>query len=185
METDVAPAPAQHASTSRVGSALGARLRQCRLSRRLSLLDVQARTGGEFKASALGAYERGERALTVERLTRLAEVYEVGVGEVLGIETALDLPALEAAEERAREAREDDFVGSALLRFAAYVRAIRGEPTTMPLPVRATDSEFLSVLLGRAQAEIERRLGRLGLRVPEGVAEEPHSRTAQTERSRR
>jgi transcriptional regulator with XRE-family HTH domain len=52
-------------------------LRLVRKQRGFSLQDVQRETGNEFKASVVGAYERGERQLTVRRLVRLAEVYGV------------------------------------------------------------------------------------------------------------
>ena len=38
---------------------------------------------GEFKASALSAYERGERSLTVARFVRLAEFYGVDAADLL------------------------------------------------------------------------------------------------------
>ncbi len=56
---------------------LGANLRDVRKSSGWSLADVTAETHGEFKGSVLGAYERGERAMTVERLSRLCEFYGV------------------------------------------------------------------------------------------------------------
>ncbi len=43
--------------------AVGSRLRSIRKQRGLSLQDVEEISGREFKASVLGAYERGERAL--------------------------------------------------------------------------------------------------------------------------
>ena len=42
---------------------VGERLRAIRKQKRLSLHDVEAQSNQEFKASVLGAYERGERAL--------------------------------------------------------------------------------------------------------------------------
>ena len=47
---------------------VGERLRVIRKQKRLSLQEVEARSNQEFKASVLGAYERGERALSVPRL---------------------------------------------------------------------------------------------------------------------
>jgi transcriptional regulator with XRE-family HTH domain len=54
------------------GRHVGERLRSIRRQKGLSLHDVEARSGHEFKASVLGAYERGERAISVPRLIRLA-----------------------------------------------------------------------------------------------------------------
>jgi transcriptional regulator with XRE-family HTH domain len=62
---------------------LGQRIRQIRQQRSLSLHEVEARTGEEFKSSVLGAYERGERSLSVGRLMRLAAFYEVPVDQML------------------------------------------------------------------------------------------------------
>lgn len=56
---------------------VGASLRAARRQRHLSLQAVEARSGHEFKASVLGAYERGERTISVPRLVRLARVYGV------------------------------------------------------------------------------------------------------------
>ena len=59
------------------------RLRAIRRQKGLSLHDVEARSSLEFKASVLGAYERGERAISVPRLQRLARLYRVPVDQLL------------------------------------------------------------------------------------------------------
>jgi transcriptional regulator with XRE-family HTH domain len=61
--------------TAELSEVLGATLRARRRELGLTLADVEARTGGEFKASVVGAYERGERAVSVPRLMGLAELY--------------------------------------------------------------------------------------------------------------
>ena len=62
---------------------VGERLRVIRKQKRLSLQEVEAQSDQEFKASVLGAYERGERALSVPRLDRLAQFYAVPVEQLL------------------------------------------------------------------------------------------------------
>ena len=62
---------------------VGERLRSIRLQKNMSLGDVETRSNNEFKASVLGAYERGERAISVPRLERLARFYDVGVDQLL------------------------------------------------------------------------------------------------------
>lgn len=62
---------------------VGERLRTIRKQKRLSLHEVEAQSEQEFKASVLGAYERGERALSLPRLARLAEFYNVPVEQLL------------------------------------------------------------------------------------------------------
>jgi transcriptional regulator with XRE-family HTH domain len=65
------------------GRRVGERLRSIRRQKRLSLQDVEANSNQEFKASVLGAYERGERAISVARLERLAHYYSVPVDQLL------------------------------------------------------------------------------------------------------
>src|SRR4029450_1729887 len=62
---------------------VGERLRNIRLHKGLSLHEVEERSGKEFKASVLGAYERGERSISVPRLQRLAIFYGVRVDHLL------------------------------------------------------------------------------------------------------
>jgi len=62
---------------------VGERLRAIRRQKRLSLQEVEATSEEEFKASVLGAYERGERAISVPRLERLARFYSVPVDQLL------------------------------------------------------------------------------------------------------
>ncbi len=62
---------------------VGERLRAIRLQKGLSLHDVEQASTKEFKASVLGAYERGERSISVPRLQRLAIFYGVPVDQLL------------------------------------------------------------------------------------------------------
>ena len=70
-------------ATGAYAGKVGTRLRAIRRQKRLSLQDVEAASGQEFKASVLGAYERGERAISVPRLQRLARFYRVPVDQLL------------------------------------------------------------------------------------------------------
>src|SRR4051812_39735756 len=94
---------------------VGVRLRAVRRQRRLSLDDVERASGGRWSASAIGAYERGFRNLSLPRLRELAEFYDVPMSMLLGEvdiregsddrqaagKLVLDLVALEAADEAA------------------------------------------------------------------------------------
>ena len=70
-------------SSSPYSRKVGERLRVIRRQKRLSLQDVEATSRDEFKASVLGAYERGERAISVPRHERLASFYNVPVDQLL------------------------------------------------------------------------------------------------------
>src|SRR3954462_1301525 len=66
---------------------IGEALRLARRRKRLSLREVEAGTAHEFKASVLGAYERGERAISVPRLQRLSRFYGVSLTELFSGES--------------------------------------------------------------------------------------------------
>ena len=69
--------------TTKYSKVVGERLRAVRVQQRLSLQGVESGSNQEFKASVLGAYERGERAISVPRLYRLARFYNVPVSQLL------------------------------------------------------------------------------------------------------
>lgn len=129
--------------------ALGERLRAARRACGLSLVDVEGLSEGEFKASVLGAYERGERSLSVLRLTGLARMYGVDPGSLIPLEevstgeepVVVDLKAIEDMGA-AESALLDDF-----LEAIQRMRQRAGEPG---LAVRRSDLNLLSVLLGAA-----------------------------------
>src|SRR5690606_11295613 len=62
---------------------LGARLRAIRTQQGLSLHGVEEKSRGRWKAVVVGSYERGDRAVTVQKLAELAEFYGVPVAELL------------------------------------------------------------------------------------------------------
>jgi len=62
---------------------VGERLRSIRSQKNLSLSEVEIQSHEEFRASVLGAYERGERAISVPRLERLAKFYGVTIDQLL------------------------------------------------------------------------------------------------------
>jgi len=64
-------------------SLVGEKLRNIRLQKGMSLHQAEAASESEFKASVLGAYERGERSISVPRLQRLATFYQVPVDQLL------------------------------------------------------------------------------------------------------
>jgi transcriptional regulator with XRE-family HTH domain len=63
---------------------VGERLRSIRQMRRLSLGDIERESNGRWSASAIGAYERGFRNLSLPRLRELAEFYQTPMSVLLG-----------------------------------------------------------------------------------------------------
>lgn len=117
--------------------ALGQRLRAARRQRGWSLGDVETRTGGEFKASVVGAYERGERAISVQRFVRLSDIYGTPAADLLPAPSEsgllIDLEALVT----------DD--GDLVDRYLAAIQMMRRNPGVDE--VRDSDRAIISSLL--------------------------------------
>ena len=124
--------------SDRFNDALGLRLRAARRRKGMSLTEVETVSRGEFKASVLGAYERGDRALSVRRLVRLAQLYEVHPGQLLpGVGSAEGSVTVDLDEL----ASEPDLVE----RFISAVRLMRAESNEAA--VRQSDLVLLSSMV--------------------------------------
>jgi transcriptional regulator with XRE-family HTH domain len=159
---------------------VGERLRNVRRQQRLSLQAVEASSGQEFKASVLGAYERGERAISVPRLQRLAKFYNVPVDQLLpkdaGVEPdwstgdeEIDLREVEDDDGKvtidllsldADDAPERNLLG----RYLSTIQVQRQDFNGRVLTIRREDLRALSSLLDVQPGLIRRRLSELGLR---------------------
>src|SRR5207248_6339779 len=100
---------------------VGERLRAIRKQKGLSLQEVEGASTQEFKASVLGAYERGERAISVPRLQRLARFYNVPVDQLLPRDASeIDLTDSTVASDSERSWDGSNKITIALTRFEAF-----------------------------------------------------------------
>ena len=158
---------------SRISAQIGERLRAIRRQQGLSLHDVEAKSGQEFKASVLGAYERGERALSVGRLMRLGELYDVPPDQLLPRtdDFELDLTrvpgditdglTLDLVRLNSLEHPDAEVLG----RYAATIQLQRQDFNGRMLTIRRDDFRVLAAVLGRRPEELGTHLDSLGLRV--------------------
>ena len=147
---------------------VGGRLRAVRRSRGMSLDDVERQSGGQWSASAVGAYERGFRNLSLPRLRDLAEFYGVPMGVLLG-ETdgndatrasgrlVLDLVALQAAPE-----------AESVLRYLRSIILERGDYNGRVLTIRRDDLRAICSLLREDEPRALDRLEAWGALVEAG-----------------
>lgn len=130
------------------GLAVGQRLRAIRQAQGSSLADVEARSDGRWSASAIGAYERGFRTLSLPRLKALADFYRVPVAVLLGEplpvdpsserrKIVLDLVALDRIDPAAP-----------IRRFVQSIIEIRGDFNGRILSLRHDDLKALCTLVG-------------------------------------
>ncbi|HEX2577301.1 MAG TPA: helix-turn-helix domain-containing protein [Aquihabitans sp.] len=136
--------PTDHEFTLSVGR----RLRAIRQAQGLSLSEVEQRSEGRWSASAVGAYERGFRTLSIPRLKALADFYRVPVGVLLGEpaplpgtperrKIVLDLEALNRIDPSAP-----------IRRFVQSIIEARGDFNGKVLSLRHDDLKALCTLVG-------------------------------------
>ena len=169
---------------------VGERLRLIRKQKGLSLQEVEASSNQEFKASVLGAYERGERAISVPRLQRLAKFYTVPVDQLLPQDDdefgrirddeVLDLTSGTDEEATSRPARryDEDRVSidlgrlqtiagqerEMLTRYLGMIQVQRQDFNGRVLTIRSEDLRAISCLFETSTDTMRRRLDEMGLR---------------------
>jgi transcriptional regulator with XRE-family HTH domain len=147
--------------------AVGERLRAIRKQKRLSLHDVEARSSQEFKASVLGAYERGERALSLPRLDRLAAFYEVPVGQLLPQDGRAPTPIGGARQKLAIDIAKLSQLSGApfemLTRFLRMIQVQRQDFNGRVLTIRADDHRAIAAMLDIPVDQVAARLEALDL----------------------
>jgi transcriptional regulator with XRE-family HTH domain len=160
---------------------VGTRLRAIRRQKRLSLQDVEATSGQEFKASVLGAYERGERAISVPRLQRLARFYRVPVDQLLpgddgpdfgprpgDADVVIDLNRGITAQEKVKLdltaiERLQGPEAEMLSRYLRMIQVQRGDFNGRVLTVRRDDLRAVACILDVSPELVTARLDALGI----------------------
>jgi len=167
---------------------VGERLRAIRKQKGLSLQEVEASSQQEFKASVLGAYERGERAISVPRLQRLARFYNVPVDQLLPRDVEIDLTEggggaqVVDGDTSARRSWQDsgekitidltrfegveDDEAKVLHRYLNTIQVQRQDFNGRMLTIRRDDLKAIAAATGTDTEHLIRRLDDLHLRRP-------------------
>ncbi len=153
---------------------VGERLRAIRRQKRQSLHDVEARSDQEFKASVLGAYERGERSISVPRLQRLAGYYDVPVDQLLPAEDHSEV--IDLTDRSLVRHAEPQLVldlqtlgdmggpeGAMLNRYVRTIQIQRQDFNGRMLTIRRDDVRAIACILGVSTDRTVDRLDQLGL----------------------
>jgi transcriptional regulator with XRE-family HTH domain len=137
---------------------------------------VEEASAKEFKASVLGAYERGERSISVPRLQRLAIFYGVPVDQLLPRmgdgEIVLDQAPSDVVRgdgvridlQRLKEAAAPE--AEVLSRYLNMIQMSRGDFNGKVLTVRDVDIRALAAVFDLTTDALTARLDDLGLRIP-------------------
>ena len=152
---------------SEYAKALGAKLRAIRTQQGLSLHGVEDKSQGRWKAVVVGSYERGDRAVTVQRLSELADFYGVPVGELLpeGVSGATPEPAARIVIDLEQLQQVPVDQAAPLARYAATIQSQRGDYNGRVLSIRADDLRALAIVYDLSPAGLVDRLTEWGVLV--------------------
>jgi transcriptional regulator with XRE-family HTH domain len=148
---------------------VGERIRAIRKQRRWSLGELEAQSNNEFKASVVGAYERGERAISVPRLEGLARLLGVPVDQLLptSTERVSDSRSSSAPVKlRIDVAKLSTFEGAEFKMLERYLRMLqvkRQDFNGKVITVRSDDWRAIAVMLDCEVDQVGERLGELDL----------------------
>jgi transcriptional regulator with XRE-family HTH domain len=147
---------------------VGERLRAIRRQKKLSLQEVEANSHEEFKASVLGAYERGERSISLPRLRRLADLYDVPIEQLLPKEVELtdgrsSTESTKLAIDLVKLANIEGSGFATLSRYLSMIQVQRGDFNGKVLTVRADDVRAIAVMLDVAIADVRTHLEEIGI----------------------
>lgn len=147
---------------------VGSRLRAIRKQRGLSLQDVQRLSQGEFKAAVVGAYERGERSLSLPRLHRLARFFQVPISQFLpqdeeGERAIEPLPSGGVTIDLNRLERMSGTDAVIFNRFLRSIQMMRQDFNGKVLTIRRDDLRLLALLIDQSEEAFTEKLTELGL----------------------
>ena len=149
---------------------VGERLRSIRQQKNLSLSDVELQSREQFKASVLGAYERGERAIYVPRLEKLAKFYGVTIDQLLPrdpMRVEDNQPGASAPTKLridvAKLSMRDGLEFKMLERFLRMIQVQRQDFNGKVITVRAHDTRAIAVMLDIPIDQVGPRLASLYL----------------------
>ena len=157
-------------------SLVGERIRSIRKQKRLSLQEVEARSEAEFKASVLGAYERAERAISVPRLQRLANFYNVPVDQLLPGEDAwnelgggsqshvdADMTQRSLVIDLTKLSESKTPESVVINRYLKIIQVKRQDFNGRVLTIRRDDLQALAAIIGTTVEDAPQRLAELNL----------------------
>lgn len=140
---------------------LGSRLRSVRTMQGLTLAEVEERSGGTWKAVVVGSYERGDRSVTVARLSELAEFYGVPISHLLPSNGSSDKRDRVTVDLVALEEAGPEF--GTLLRYVRRIQQERGDYNGRMLTLRLDDLRTVATAEGDDAETLLERLHQLEL----------------------
>lgn len=141
-----------------------ARIRAIRVSKGLSLSDVERQSNRSIRAVVLGSYERGDRTLSITKAVKIAEFYAVPLSYLLeppiparGSEHALviDLRRMRTILAQSDYSTVCNPPLRIIITYISGIVALRNDWNGEVLSLRVSDLTALAMATGKDSQEIE------------------------------
>jgi transcriptional regulator with XRE-family HTH domain len=135
------------------------RIRQLRREKGFTLLECEIRSGGRIRAVVLGAYERGDRSMSLKKVIEIAELFDVPLAHliatdlhpeksrIVGIRHIYDLRALRILAPSEQK--------NLLSRYLSRIAEQRGDWAGEVISIRQTDVEAIARLVDSDQINFQ------------------------------
>lgn len=134
---------------------IAASIKAVRKAKGYTLMDVEKKSAGVWKAVVIGSYERCDRALSVKKAVSLANFYQVPLEELLGFKSRdTASPREKITLDIRATTNENPYLPElvALRNFATLICAKRHDWNGEVLSIRNNDLTTIGLLINRDEA---------------------------------
>jgi transcriptional regulator with XRE-family HTH domain len=145
------------------------RIRQLRRERGLTLRDFEEKSGGKIRAIVMGAYERGDRSMSLGKLIEISKVFGIELSHLIGSAeltqssgtqssgTPSSTPPLSRYifDLRVLNSLDDSPQKVILLRYLSRIAEQRGDWAGEVISLRQSDIESLSKVIDNQTSTFE------------------------------
>ncbi len=121
--------------------------------------DVESRSGGDLKRTTVAAYERGERAVSVERFFRLCRQYDIAPERLIAEISRASAGRASVVVDQDRIDRLGSVEALLVSDFVHSVREMRGDPHGGVITLRVGDLQVLASASGEPTDELLAKIG--------------------------
>ena len=135
-----------------------AKLKQLRRNKGLTLEECEIESEGKFKAVVLGSYERGTRAVSLSKLSQLADFYEVPIAFFFSSKHHLQEGRWIFDLRRLKERNDGSFPLNFIAHSLARIAELRSDWEGEILSIRESDRVSFEIVLGSEREDYIARM---------------------------
>jgi len=145
------------------------RIRQLRRERGLTLRDFEEKSGGRIRAIVMGAYERGDRSMSLGKLIEISKVFGIELSHLIGSAELTQSSGTQSSgtqssgtpssryifDLRVLNSLDDSPQKVILLRYLSRIAEQRGDWAGEVISLRQSDIESLSKVIDNQTSTFE------------------------------